>query len=156
MLKNGFPKVCLFFRKIENLVRLPLTSCIYTAYYLGGVVKANQLIFNLLKKILDFRDFLSLISILPIAALIFNDQKKRGRAFEIYTLATQYLYVKNSQWFADLVSHRFTDTRVDLSPEIMIEIQAKIQKRDLWAMAVELLDDLHEESPTKRGEHVHQ
>jgi hypothetical protein len=109
-----------------------------------------------LSKIIDFginrRNFLLLLTRLPIASLLLIKLGQIIRAIEIYTLLCQYPYVRNSQWFADVFGKHIEKAAQSLPPDVVETAKARGRELDIWETAESLLKELNEDLIVRESE----
>ena len=75
---------------------------------------------------------------LPVSALLLVDLGKERRAIEIYSLARQYPFVRNSKWLDDLVGQEIRQVEANLASEIAEDCRKSGSNLPVW----ETVDDL--------------
>jgi hypothetical protein len=88
---------------------------------------------------------ISLMNVLPMAALVLTGEKQPLRAVELYEVALTFPHVANAKLFEDVVGNEITAIASTLEPSDVENARRRGRERDPWAMAKELLADLESE-----------
>jgi tetratricopeptide (TPR) repeat protein len=114
----------------------------YSARKLNQASQAQRHCYEALRLAVEKDSFLSLIHTLPCIALLFADQEDTERAVEIYALAATMGIVMNSKWFEDIAGTEIARLAEKLPPDLAAAARIRGQSMDLWATAVNLLEEL--------------
>ena len=101
--------------------------------------QARRLLHEALRKAVEIKAFQTLVSALPVMALVLADEGEPERAVELYALSSRYGLVANSRWFEDVAGKQILAVAETLPPEVVAAAQERGRARDLWATAEELL-----------------
>jgi len=80
-----------------------------------------------------------LVHAIPAAAYLIAYQGEAALAIEIYELAKQKAFVKNSRWFEDTIGHKIDAICNDLPKKVVKDAKRRGRTRDEGATVIELL-----------------
>jgi tetratricopeptide (TPR) repeat protein len=136
---------------VPDPLAFSLTFLVYAARGLGELGQARGYLRQALQRAADTRNALSLIEVLPAAALVLadgGDSVRSGaeRAVELYALASRYPLIASSQWYEDVVGRHIAAVATTLPPDVVAVAQERGRARDLWETVEELLVELEDVS----------
>jgi hypothetical protein len=110
----------------------------------GDTPEARQHLCHALEIARESETVLPLMWVLPATALLLADEGENERAVELYALASRYLLVAKSRWFADVAGNTLAKIAASLPAERVAVLQERGRARDLEATVAELLAELCE------------
>ncbi len=108
----------------------------------GHRAEARELLLRAIRTAREIRAVPPLLWALPVAALLFADERDVERAVELYALASRYPFVANSRWFEDVAGSQIAALAVNLPEAAVTAARQRGQARDLIATVEELLSEL--------------
>jgi hypothetical protein len=90
----------------------------------------------------EMDSFFPLLYGLPAVALYLAGERYMERAVELYSLASTYGFVSNSQWFEDVAGKHISTFAASLPSEVVKAAQSRGRALDIWDTAAKLLDEL--------------
>jgi len=100
---------------------------------------------------LETRNLKAVLWAIPAAAFLFLVAGERGKAVELYALASSQPFVANSKWFADVVGNKIEAIAATLPDEQVAGTRASGRKKDLWQTVESLLEELTELDGKRSG-----
>jgi tetratricopeptide (TPR) repeat protein len=112
---------------------------------LGDLEAAQAYLVEGLRIALEMKNFIPLLSVMPIIPLLLADRGQKERAVELYALAASQPFVSNSPLFEAIAGRHIAALAAHpegIPPEVVQAAQARGRARDMWATAAELLEEL--------------
>jgi DNA-binding SARP family transcriptional activator len=119
-----------------------LVSLAHAAHALGQPARARQCLCKALRPALESGHHITLLSALPVLALLLADVGEVERAVELYALATRYDHVAHSRWYEDVVGKHITARSAALSSDAVAAARERGRARDLETTVKKFLADL--------------
>lgn len=109
---------------------------------------AGQQVRDSLGLAISKRDYLTLINVLPVAALWVATEGRFETAVELYSLASKQPFVGESAWFKEVFGSRIhTLATSALSTSTIASVQARGRELDLWQTSTTILAALSNAGP---------
>jgi tetratricopeptide (TPR) repeat protein len=122
---------------------LALAALGYVFRALGEIGPARHSLQSALRVGVKKQSISPILLCLPAAALLAADADRPERALELYSLARQFGYIRNSRWFADVACRELDEVRASLAAEKAAEAAARGREMDVWETAETLLRELN-------------
>lgn len=82
---------------------------------------------------------------LPILAFLFLERSDVEKAVELYDLSREYPFVRNSQWFEDVVGYSIADAVANLPTDSVTSAEKRGRNRNLDEPLAGILAELERE-----------
>ena len=116
-----------------------------TEYALGSRTEARGHLFRALEITLAKQNYMNLVHILPLIAVVLTDEEQDSlneRAVELYALAKSHPFIANSSLFEDIAGKHITAATAHLPADVVARAQERGRALDWWETAETLLDEL--------------
>jgi tetratricopeptide (TPR) repeat protein len=131
----------------QNMGEIVYASWVAPAYgvvarKLGFGEKAQTMLLQALEIGLVQLSIVPIQLALPIIALFKVDSGNNEKAVELYSLACTMPFIKNSQWFYDVVGKEMEQVMSEMPVNFVASAKARGKKADVWETAKSLLGEL--------------
>lgn len=119
-----------------------LSLLAYVSWRLGNQAQALELIREVLPMSLRLRDFLPLLTAMPVTALMLAAHGQKVRAVELYALVWRYPLIANAHGWPAEVGQELATLADELPDAVAAAATIRGQSLDLWQTAAALLEEL--------------
>jgi tetratricopeptide (TPR) repeat protein len=126
----------------DNLLGFALSGLGYTYYFMNDLQKSHGYILDVLNFALEFKDYIHLIIILPVAALYLTRMGQTSRAIQIWELARIQPFIANSNWYQQVVAPDILVAASNLSLEEVEKARVTGREMPLWGTAEVLIREI--------------
>jgi tetratricopeptide (TPR) repeat protein len=131
-------------RRIGDIRRVSMNlACLgYVFRAIGNLRASKDNVLEALQIATDIKNYLALMHVLPVVALLLVDEDEVERAVEIVALVRHYPLLAKSRWMDDTVGQVVESAAAALAPDMVKAAQARGRSLDMWDSAARLLEEL--------------
>ena len=137
-----FESYSLYQQVQDNFLGLALSALGYVSYFRNDVAMTRHFLREALKNALELKDYIHLITSLPVAALFLTRIGKTRRALQVWEAARSQPYIANSRWDEEVVGQVIQTAASVLTPDELETARSLGRETSLWEMAEALFQEI--------------